>query len=512
MVRSARHEGGGDDTTSGEQAAAEDTGLPSGLPAALQQWAETTRLALRGAALVVYLQRGDEGERRVAATGSSAALRRLTDPDHQPRRDRRWWSPRAATGERSARREFRTSDGEIAGHLTVVLATTSAGDPFDQVPDAVADTVAVQPAEDDRIGASEAAAGPAFDLALGAAVLLVENAILHDDLRAVRELAAQHNDRARSFELAYDTAFEDSVIGMAMVSLAAGTAGRYLRVNDALCRLTGYRAEELRERTFSDLTLPEDRGLDESALRRAMAGRRTPFRTDKRYLRADGEAVWVRVTANPVFDDDGTPLYALSQIEELNARRDHDAEQAAQVDGLTGLLHERAFEATLTEVIDRARRRGTPGGLYVAEIADWDAITAAHGQSVTDELQRRAADRLRTVLRGDDPISRLATNEFGFFAEDLSQQDAENLARRVNAALDRPEFINGTEFRLRAHLGMVQLTRESGDAGVMLHRARAALVAARGSDGTHVLYARPAEEETPASQVLYLNPDWDRPR
>ena len=50
-------------------------------------------------------------------------------------------------------------------------------------------------------------------------------------------------------------AFEDAAVGMALVAVD----GRWLRVNDALCRIVGYSRSELLTRTRQDITHPDDR-------------------------------------------------------------------------------------------------------------------------------------------------------------------------------------------------------------------------------------------------------------
>ncbi|HEX6007093.1 MAG TPA: PAS domain S-box protein, partial [Burkholderiales bacterium] len=65
--------------------------------------------------------------------------------------------------------------------------------------------------------------------------------------RAEREL---HDIQQR-----YRIAFEHAPIGMA---LAAVPSGRWLYVNEAMCRITGYSADELSQLGFHDLTHPDD--------------------------------------------------------------------------------------------------------------------------------------------------------------------------------------------------------------------------------------------------------------
>ena len=131
----------------------------------------------------------------------------------------------------------------------------------------------------------------------------------------------------------------------------------------------------------SGITHPDDRGPTASAMRRAMAGRRTPFRNEKRMLRADGSTCWVRVTTTPLFDDDDQPLYALAQVEDLSQRAEREVEFAARLDPLTGTLNSAALEQGLVETVQRAHRIGTGCAVLVAELAGWEELAGRRSGS-----------------------------------------------------------------------------------------------------------------------------------
>src|SRR5207249_41541 len=67
----------------------------------------------------------------------------------------------------------------------------------------------------------------------------------------------------------FETAFSNAPIGMALVDMA----GEWLQVNDALCRITGYTADELKATTLAELTHPDDVASDADEQRQLLAGR-----------------------------------------------------------------------------------------------------------------------------------------------------------------------------------------------------------------------------------------------
>jgi PAS domain S-box-containing protein len=112
-------------------------------------------------------------------------------------------------------------------------------------------------------------------------------------------------------------AFDKAPIGMALI----GTDGRFLRVNAALCQITGYTEKEMLQATFASLTHPDDRERDTDALARFLSGRIDTYITEKRYVRRDGRVAWVQLHVSSVNDPGDRLLYFITQVVDISARK-----------------------------------------------------------------------------------------------------------------------------------------------------------------------------------------------
>ncbi|MBZ9749757.1 EAL domain-containing protein [Deinococcus sp. HMF7604] len=149
--------------------------------------------------------------------------------------------------------------------------------------------------------------------------------------------------------------FRRSPIGMALVS----PGGQFMTVNEALCRMLGYTAEDLLNLTFQDITFPDDLNSDLQLLGQMLAGEIDQYELRKRYWRQDGTLVWTQLNVSLILNEDGAPAFFVSQIQDIDA----------QVKGETQLhaLNERlqlALEATEDGVWDW---RPQTGELFVSE-------------------------------------------------------------------------------------------------------------------------------------------------
>lgn len=131
--------------------------------------------------------------------------------------------------------------------------------------------------------------------------------------------------RLRETEERFRATFEQAAVGIAHVALD----GRWLRVNHKLCDIVGYSSDELRERTFQDITHPDDLAADLAQGRRLLAGEIDVHTMEKRYFRKDGSVVWIELTVSLVRDGAGTPKYFIAVVAEISRR--HEAEAALRL-------------------------------------------------------------------------------------------------------------------------------------------------------------------------------------
>src|ERR671932_1553188 len=140
--------------------------------------------------------------------------------------------------------------------------------------------------------------------------------------RAVRE-AEERRERKRveealrESEERFRATFEQAAVGIAHV----GVDGRWLRVNQRLCEIVGYTQDELLEKTFQDITHPEDLDADLQQAGRLLAGEIATYSMEKRYTKKEGSIVWINLTSSLVREPSGEPSYYTVMIEDISERK-----------------------------------------------------------------------------------------------------------------------------------------------------------------------------------------------
>jgi PAS domain S-box-containing protein len=119
----------------------------------------------------------------------------------------------------------------------------------------------------------------------------------------------------------FRSAFEFAAIGMGL----AAPSGRWLRVNDALCRLVGYSANELLAVDFQSISHADDLDDIVDFHRRMLEGSVAHHETEKRYIHRTGTTIWILLSVSLIRNQLGQPLYFVSQAQDITARK--NAEQ-----------------------------------------------------------------------------------------------------------------------------------------------------------------------------------------
>lgn len=228
----------------------------------------------------------------------------------------------------------------------------------------------------------------------------------------------------------YRTFFNIPVVGTAITS--AGKA--WLEVNDETCRLLGYSREELRSRTWSELTHPDDRNAEDMLFQRLLRREIDSYELEKRFIRRDGTILHTLLAGGcgPIGDQPVELCYV--NLIDISARKRFEQElEAAQG-------RERLREEQQRQLLEQKLKT---------------SLTAA---AVAHEIQQPlAAILMKCRLVGD----RLA-------AIPRTEASAE-LAQQLSSLTSDAEQVVTTMERMRMLLRNVETAHSRVDLGAIVH-------------------------------------------
>ncbi len=154
---------------------------------------------------------------------------------------------------------------------------------------------------------------------------LLEKEKLHKN-NIIFEEQEKREKVVKESEKFYKSIFELSGVGIAEVS----PDGMFLMINKPFCKITGYSEEELKEKSFEDITYPEDIDVDLNYVNDLLAGKINGYNMGKRYIRKDGAVIWVNLTVSLVRDNDKNPKYFVSVINDITDNKKNEIELKKQ--------------------------------------------------------------------------------------------------------------------------------------------------------------------------------------
>ena len=130
-------------------------------------------------------------------------------------------------------------------------------------------------------------------------------------------------DALRESESHFRGYFELGLIGMAITSVEKG----WMQFNDRMCEMLGYTREELRQKTWAQLTHPDDLEKDNAQFHRVLLGEIEGYGLNKRFLRKDGGVIHAELSIKCLRREDGSVDHFMVMVSDVTERKRAQAEK-----------------------------------------------------------------------------------------------------------------------------------------------------------------------------------------
>ncbi len=164
-------------------------------------------------------------------------------------------------------------------------------------------------------------------------------------------------------------------------------------------------------------------------------------------------------------------------------------------DSLTGLPNRRVIEDGLGGSLNAGA--GRPLAILYIDVDDFKQANDTLGHEVGDRLLRSIAERLHGVVREGDTIARMGGDEFVMLLREADGKQAETIARRALAALQKPFLIDRLEVAVTASIGISVSPDGRSDMRSLLRMADAAMYRAKDAGRNRYEFAAIAGSREP---------------
>ncbi|WP_212625202.1 GGDEF and EAL domain-containing protein [Pseudomonas sp. PP3] len=261
-------------------------------------------------------------------------------------------------------------------------------------------------------------------------------------------------------------------------------SGRITHVNDQFCAISGYSREELLGQNHRLLNSGTHSTEFFAGMWRTIALGNV-WKGEICNRAKDGSLYWVESTMVPVLDKaTGRVERYLSIRFDISEKRQllHTLQWRVGHDVLTGLPNRAFLSDLLDQALEFSRQENIPLAVCMLDLDGFKAVNDGYGHATGDLLLVEVAKRLRSIIRAEDVVARLAGDEFVLvlrYVRDLPELRA--ALNRVLGTISAPYALHGKDINVFASIGVTLFPHDNENAETLLRHADQAMYVAKQS-------------------------------
>ena len=203
------------------------------------------------------------------------------------------------------------------------------------------------------------------------------------------------------------------------------------------------------------------------------------LKKDRRFIgdiknkREDGSEYWIRITIDPIFDDDKKIGYS-SYREDITDKK--LLEYISSHDSLTSLYNRGEFTKRIKAKIKSAKRYDETFGFIIFDIDHFKKVNDTYGHKVGDDVLVKISKCLTKNIRDDDFLARWGGEEFVVIANYTNMDQLILIVEKLKKAISKISF--SPVEKVTVSFGLT-LYKEEDTKDILLKRADNALYLAK---------------------------------
>ncbi len=236
--------------------------------------------------------------------------------------------------------------------------------------------------------------------------------------------------------------------------------GKFIYVTPSCQRVTGY----LPEKFYNDPDLmekiihPDFLDLWHGYHQRMIEGAKQK-EIDFKIITKSGEKRWISHICQQVeFVVSGLRGFRASNSDITDRKQlEHDLKHAALHDHLTGLMNRRFMMEQLKNQIFQYQRTQKVFSIVISDIDDFKSVNDNYGHECGDEVLKKVAGMLKSLLRKQDFVCRWGGEEFMIILPDTPLKGAREVAEKLRSTIESKSMLyQGCKIKVTMSFGVHQ--------------------------------------------------------
>lgn len=254
--------------------------------------------------------------------------------------------------------------------------------------------------------------------------------------------------------------------------------GGLLDLNQSACRLLDEVRDSLQGTTWSALFVDLDmQGLADDLVEQTPQGM---VRRACRLKLSTGRIIAAEGQFGRLVESFQAPIFALVRDFSQRMHQEREEDVWAYIDALTRVPNRIAFQRRLAEEFARIENGKNALTVLFLGLDRFKTVNDTAGYATGDSVLQATAQRLTSLVSGNNLVARLGGDEFGVLLTDVSEPEtAAGFAQNVLELLAEPYSLAEGRFQVYASIGIAVVPSDGQDAESLLKNARLAMYQAK---------------------------------
>lgn len=207
-----------------------------------------------------------------------------------------------------------------------------------------------------------------------------------------------------------------------------------------------------------------------------------------RILFDHGEVKWYNVKGTPIFDEEEelTGKYIGSSVDITKEKtKELQCKKEADMDYLTKLPGRNQFIKEFEKRLFNCEKAQTSMTIMKIDINRFKVINDTYGHLTGDQLLIKVSERLYEMFNEDTLISRDSGDEFTILIEDVSAEEALEIADMVYSSFRYPFYLANESYKLTVSIGLSRFPDTAQNIEILLQQAESAMFMVKDQESVH---------------------------
>lgn len=275
--------------------------------------------------------------------------------------------------------------------------------------------------------------------------------------------------------------FKQTIEGIVITNLD----GTIISINDSFTKITGYTKEDILGKTPAILSSGKQNKEFYKNMWDDLKNKGT-YKGEIFNKKKDGTIYKEWIAISTIYDENNEAIQYVAIFSDYSQlqKNQKKLQSLAHYDSLTKLPNRLLLKESMSQLIKFSKRHSYKFAVLFIDLDSFKQINDTYGHETGDEVLKKTADRLKSVLRESDVVARLGGDEFIVILNEMkNQEDIEMLAKNILTKLQIPFLVNEHKHYISCSIGISLYPQDTqnDDIDILIKNADTAMYKSKNS-------------------------------